>query len=333
MPVGNADSKSWARDAVKGLWTTPMIPMHADGSIDHEGIAANVEHLIALAVGGVGFGFSEPWYLTLRERMDAFATYVKAVGRRIPCYVHAVDYSVPETVNLVRYCGDLGADAVMLWVPMEFTKTEELACEWYEYIASQVSIPIFAYNTYHSNRNLSIAAIERIAAIENVVALKDAVNDFNHTIAAMQAVGDQILVSNPLEEYLPAMLTYTNQQVMLGTTSVFLMQSRTYQPINEYVQLITSGRVAEGWAKYYELKPLRDLWSALYSVLWNQSAAQHPIATIKYWMELIGMHGGPVRPPLKPLDDHARAAFRERLEATGWMPRLGLAAATEAARG
>ena len=322
MPVANKEAKAWAREKVKGLWTTPMIPMLSDGSVDHDGIASNVDRIVALDVGGIGFGFSEPWYLTLAERMASFKTFVEAVNGRVPCYIHAIDYSVPETVNLVRYCEGLGADAVMLWVPMEFSKSEQLACEWYEYVASQVQMPIFAYNTYHSNRNLTIDAIRRIAAIENVVALKDAVNDYNHTIAALEAVGDQILVSNPLEEYLPSMLIYSHQQVMLGTTSVFLMQSPTCKPINEYVDLIRQNRMAEAWVKYYELKPLRDLWSSIYAVLWNRSGAEHPIATIKFWMEIMGMRGGPVRPPLKQLDEAAREEFRARLEATGWMAKL-----------
>jgi 4-hydroxy-tetrahydrodipicolinate synthase len=322
MTVGNPEAKAWARANVKGLWTTPMIPMNADGSIDHEGIRHNVEYILALRVGGVGFGFSEPWYLTIAERMEAFKVFVEAVGGRVPCYVHAVDYSVPETIGLINHSRQIGADAVMLWVPMEFAKSEEMACDWYEYVASQVKMPIFAYNTYHSGINLSMPAIRRIAAIENVVALKDAVNDFGHTVEALQAVGDQILVSNPLEEYLPAMLTYTKQQVMLGTTSVFLMQSPHYQPIDEYVRLIAEGKAAEAWSRYYALKPLRDLWISIYAVLWNKDAATHPVATIKCWMDLIGMRGGTVRPPLKPLSDAAKSEFRERLESTGWLEKL-----------
>jgi len=185
-----------------------------------------------------------------------------------------------------------------------------------------VTTPIFAYNTYHSGLNYSISAIERIARIENVVALKDAVNDYSHTIAALAAVGDQILVSNPLEEYLPSMLQNTTQQVMLGTTSVFLMQSPTFQPINEYVALFEAGDYEAGWQKYYELKPLRDLWTSIYEVLWIREAAVHPLATIKYWMDIIGMRGGPVRPPLKPLSDEAKSEFRARLEATGTLDRF-----------
>lgn len=325
MPVSSREAKAWARESVKGLWTTPMIPMKADGSIDNDGIRYNVDHILAIGVGGIGFGFSEPWYLSISERMQAFKVFVDAVGRRVPCYIHAVDYSVPETINLVKHSASLGADAVMLWVPMEFTKDEAMACDWYEYVASQVDMPIFAYNTFHSGINFSIPAVRRIADIEAVCAFKDAVNDFGHTIEVMSAVGDQVVVSNPLESYLPVMMAHTKQQVLLGATSVFLMQSPHFQPIREYMELIDAGKLAEAWNQYYALQPLRDIWNSIYQDLWNKSAAQHPIATIKYWMEQLGMRGGPVRPPLKNLAPEDKAEFRAALEATGWLSKLGVA--------
>lgn len=296
--------------------------MNDDFSVDFDGIRHDVDYIVGLGVDGVGFGFSEPWFLTVRERVEAFKVFVDAVAGRVPCYVHALDYSVPETINLIEHARESGADAVMLWAPMEFAKTEETACEWYEYVASQSSLPVFAYNTYHSGINLSIDAIRRIAHIPNVVALKDAVNDYQHTIAALEAVGNEIIVCNPLEEYLPAMLINTEQRVLLGATSVYLMQGPTYQPIREYVDLIAAGKHAEAWEVYYSLKPLRDIWTSIYEVLWVKEGALHPLATIKYWMDLIGMKGGPVRPPLKPLSDETKATFRQLLEESGWVEKL-----------
>ena len=322
MPAAPADAKAWARERVTGLWTTPMIPMKPNGDIDTQGIRDNVDHIIGLRAGGIGFGFSEPWYLTLEERMSSFKVFVDAVDKRIPCYVHAVDYSVPETIRLVRYCTEIGADAVMLWVPMEFTKSEAMACDWYEYVASRVSVPMFVYNTYHSGRNLSIQAIERLATLENVCALKDAVNDYGHTIEAMRAVGEQLVVSNPLEEYLPAMMIYSQQQVLLGATSVFLMQSPKCPAVQQYVDLINAGDHAGGWAAYFALQPLRDVWKSIYAELWNHEAAQHPIALIKCWMDLLGMSGGVVRPPLRQLSAEDAQRFEATLERTGWLERL-----------
>jgi dihydrodipicolinate synthase/N-acetylneuraminate lyase len=39
-------------------------------------------------------------------------------------------------------------------------------------------------------------------------------------------------------------------------------------------------------------------------------------------MDLMGMRGGTVRPPLRNLTDDARAEFHRTLEATGWLERL-----------
>jgi 4-hydroxy-tetrahydrodipicolinate synthase len=318
-------AKEWARTSMKGLWTSPMIPIADDGSVDHAGIRHNVDYLVDSKVDGLGFGFSEPWYLSLQERMDAFETFVSQVKGRVPCYLHALDYSVPETINLVNHAQRIGADAVMLWTPMEFAKTQDMVYDWYEYVASQVTFPIIAYNTYHSGICFTIETIERLAAIENICALKDAVNDFGHTVAAMEAVAGQILVSNPLERDLPAMKMYLNQQILLGATSVFLMQSPRWQPIHEYCRTIDEGDYASAWTQFYALNPLREIWNSIYEPLWNTEGALHPIPLIKYWMDLMGMKGGTVRPPMHPLTNPERDALRKRLDATGLLERLSVA--------
>jgi len=317
-----SEAKAWSRETMRGLWTSPMIPMTADGEVDHDGIRHNVEFLIDSKIDGVGFGFSEPWYLTIKERMAAFETFIRAVDRRVPAYLHALDYSVPETIGLVNYAGELGADAVMLWTPMEFAKTQDMIVDWYTYVASQVDARIIAYNTYHSGKSFTIDTIRRLADIPEVCALKDAVNDFGHTVEAIGAVGDRIVVSNPLEKHLPAMKMYLDQQILLGTTSMFLMQSPRWQPIRDYVAAIDAGDLASAWQQFYVLEPLREIWNSVYEPLWNKGGALHPIPLIKHWMDLIGMRGGTVRPPMPALTPEAADDLRERLEATGLFSRL-----------
>src|SRR5262249_43175898 len=112
------------------------------------------------------------------------------------------------------------------------------------------------------------------------------------------------------------------QQVLLGATSVFLMQTPASQPIRDYVELARAGDFEGAWKGYYALKPLRDLWTDIYRVLWVQEAASHPIPTIKCWMDLLGMVGGSVRPPLHNLTPEERTTFAKRLEATGWAEKL-----------
>ncbi len=320
--VHKRDAKDWARAHMKGLWTSPMFPFTPDFKLDEAGIRNNVERMLQVKAAGLGFGFSEPWVCTHAERKRAFEVAIDAAGKRVPAYVHTTDHSVEETINLTNHAAAVGADAVMIWPPYEWAKTQEMVCEYYEYVASKVDIAIFLYNTWHAGMRMSPETIARLAKIPNVCALKNAVNDVAHSIRCVELCGAEIVVSEPLEDHLLTMTLHFKQQLMLGTTSVFLMQSPHCQPVQEYFELALQGKAAEAARKYYELQPLRDVWTGIYQVLWEKKGALHPLPYIKYWMDLVGMSAGPVRPPMKGLTEEQKAAFRERLDASGWMQRL-----------
>jgi 4-hydroxy-tetrahydrodipicolinate synthase len=316
------DAKDWARERMRGFFTSPMVPFDDDLELSEGGVAANVETLLAIGVDGIGFGFSEPWHLSFEERKEAIAMHVEAVAGRAVCYVHATDHSVRNTVVLLRHAQDVGADAAMVWVPYEFAKSQQMAIEWFEYVAGETDIPFILYNTYHSGIALTPDTIERLADLPAVAAVKNGVNQFVHTAQVVDRVGDRLVVSEPLEEHLPAALQYFDQQVLLGTTSVYLMQTPALQPVREYADAFRAGRSEEGWRRYAELEPLRDVWREMYEVLWDRNAATHPIALIKVWMDLLGMHGGPVRPPSATAPAGAREWLEGRLAASGWLERL-----------
>jgi 4-hydroxy-tetrahydrodipicolinate synthase len=328
--VGRRDAKDWARQHMKGLWTSPMIPFSADFKLDEAGVRNNVDYMIGAKADGIGMGFSEPWVMTLAERKRLMEVSIDAVGKRVPAYLHSSDHSVEETINLTQHARDVGADAVMIWTPYEWAKSQSMIIDYFTYVASKVDIAIFAYNTYHSGTAMTPETVDKLAAIEGICALKDAINDVGHAVRCVELAGDRIVVSDPLEDHLLTMTLHFNQQIMLGTTSVFLMQSPDCQPIRDYYLLAKAGKAAEAAKKYYELQPLRDIWTGIYSVLWDKKAAAHPLPLIKYWMELNGMAAGPVRPPMHNLTAEQKAAFRQRLEnAGGWyqkvVPKAGAA--------
>ena len=317
-----AEAKDWAREHMKGLWTSPMYPFTADFKLDEAGIRHNVEYMIGCKAGGLGFGFSEPWVVSREERTRAFETAVDAAKKRVPAYVHTTDHSVEETIAFTRRAAAIGADAVMIWAPFEWAKTQEMVCQFIEYVASKTDIAIFLYNTWHSGICMTPETIERLSRIPAVCALKDAVNDVAHTVRCWELCGDRIVISDPLEEHLLVTTLHFNQQVLLGTTPVFLMQSPHHQPIQQYWELARAGKGAEAARLFYELQPLRSIWTEMYQVLWNKDGALHPLPFIKHWMDQMGMRAGPVRPPMTNLTSAEKARFNERLDASGWMNRL-----------
>jgi len=164
--------------------------------------------------------------------------------------------------------------------------------------------------------------VERLSRIPAVCALKDAVNDVAHTVRCWELCGDRIVISDPLEEHLLVTTLHFNQQVLLGTTPVFLMQSPHHQPIQQYWELARQRKGAEAARLFYKLKPLRTIWTEMYQVLWNKDGALHPLPFIKHWMDQMGMRAGPVRPPMLNLSAEEKSRFNERLKASGWMDRL-----------
>lgn len=320
--VHKRDAKDWGREHVKGIWTSPMMPFTPDLQLDEDGIRKNVERIVAVGAKGIGFGFSEPWSCTIQERKRSFEVSVDAVRGRIPAYVHGMDHSVAETINLIKHAEEVGADAVMFWAPYEWAKSQEMIAEYYEYVCSKVDIAIFMVNSYHSGAGLTLETIKRIAKIPNVCALKNAINDIENSIRCMEAVGNEIVVSDAVEDNMLRMTVDHGQQVLLGSTSGFLLQSPQYQPVRDYQALALQGRTAEAAAKCQELTSLRRIWNDIYVGLWDKAVASHPLPYIKFWMDVIGMAGGPMRPPLHDLSERQKAEFKARLDASGWLDRL-----------
>ena len=131
---------------------------------------------------------------------------------------------------------------------------------------------MFAYNTLHSGIALTSETLARIAKIPNICAVKDALNDVPHVLRTKELCGNNAVVSDPHEHNLLTMTLQFKQQIMLGTTSVFLLQSPHYQPVREYQQLCFQGKDAEAAKKFYELKPLRDVWFGIYEGLWKKKS-------------------------------------------------------------
>jgi len=329
--IHKKEAKEWARATMKGLWTSPMFPFTPDFKLDEAGMRHNVEYIIQSRADGIGFGFSEPWVCSLAERKRAMEVSIDAIKRRVPTYLHTTDHSVEETINLTRHAQEVGADAVMIWPPYEWAKTQQMVIDYYEYVASKVDIAIILYNTFHSGIAMTPETIAHLARIPNVCTVKDAINDVPHTVRCMELCGDQLVFSTGVEEHLLNVTLHFNVQLLLGSTSVFLLQTPHCQPIKDYFDLARAGKAAEASRKYYELQPLRDVWNGIYQSLWNKKGALHPLPFIKYWMELNGMRAGPVRPPMKNLGEQDKAEFRGRLEASGWMQRLHPKTAKKAA--
>ena len=286
--------------------------------LDDIGVVTNVERVLAAGGNGVGFGFLDAWGLTIAQRKHVMELIADATGDRAMCAFYTADHSVAETIELSLHARAIGAEAIILWVPYEWASSQNLMHDYFEHVAEKVDMPIVAFNTPHSGMTMTHETMARIAKIPNVCGFKNAIKDPQHTIQAMKLFGAETVVSYPFEEHLLEMTVEHGQQVLMGSTSVYLMQSPERQPIVDYLRLAQQGDMAAATRVRDEIAPLREVWASIYEVLWGDEKAAHPMGLIKYWMDVLGMAGGPIGPPMQQPDEATKTAFRERLDAAGW---------------
>lgn len=316
--VSRRDAKEWGKTHLKGVFSSPSAPFTSDFALDTAGIVKNVERVVANGASGVGSGFLDAFGLTIVQRKQMMDLVVETTGNRAICTFYTSDHSVAETIDLSLHAKAIGAEAVILWVPYEWASSQELMHDYIEYVAENVDMPIIVFNTPHSGMTMTHETMARIAKIPNVCGFKNAIKDPQHTIRAMEMFGDEVVLSYPFEDHLLEMTVEHGQQALIGSTSVYLMQSPERQPIVDYLRLAGQGDIMGATRIRDELEPLRKVWASIYEVLWDEKKAMHPVGLVKYWMDILGMAGGPLGPPMQQPDQTTKAAFRERLDAAGW---------------
>jgi 4-hydroxy-tetrahydrodipicolinate synthase len=149
----------------------------------------------------------------------------------------------------------------------------------------------------------------RIAELPNVVAIKYSTDRARYK-RLTDMVGDKIHVSNPDEPDWLDNIIELGWKLYLCSTPPFLLQSKVDQRMNEYTQLAFAGKFEEARQVRDSLNPVRD-------AIKHSKPKGKPQAHGKYWQELLGQHGGPVRRPLLQLTEAEREATRQAFAQCG----------------
>lgn len=170
--------------------------------------------------------------------------------------------------------------------------------------------------------SLSLELIERLAAIENVCGIKVG-RDHARYLEVLDRVGGEILVCEPNEGTWLENMRDHGQRVFMSSAAPYLYQTPQWQPMRDYTALALSGEFTAAARVAAALDPVRAV-----AAKWLHGKARRfgTIASIKAWAGLVGMSGGPVRPPLLP---HTPAELDE-LEAD--LDSVGLLAGTGPSR-
>jgi 4-hydroxy-tetrahydrodipicolinate synthase len=321
MQYRKSEAKEAARAKFRGLWAALTTPFKPDGALDEAGARQNMRRLTdELHIDGVFCTgvMGEFWSLTKEERKRCVEIVVEEAKGKCLVIAHTCHHSAHETVELTRHAEQVGADFAILMNPYYPPANEAMVYEWFSFVAAQVNIGIWMFDTPFAGYGYSAELTARIAEIENVCGLK-VPRPREHYLAVKKLCGDKIVISDPFEsEWLSLMRDY-GQQVHQSSPTPYLFQTPASQPLRDYTELGLAGRFKEGQAISDRLSPIRELYARWVGAPWNKHKIM-PMAYIKAWSEMLGMVGGIVRPPLLQITAAERAELRGDLERVGLRP-------------
>ncbi|MGO2340580.1 MAG: 4-hydroxy-tetrahydrodipicolinate synthase [Psychrobacter sp.] len=192
---------STAYDEIKtrlqGSMVALVTPMHPDGTVDYKRLADLIDWQIEqgthclVAVGTTG----ESATLSMQEHSDVIRYFVQHVKGRVPVIAGTGANNTMEAIKLTQDAADAGADCALLVAPYYNKPPQEGLYQHYKAIAEAVNIPQMLYNVPgRTVVDIAQETVERLADIENIVAIKDATGSVERGEKLIKAVGDRMVV-------------------------------------------------------------------------------------------------------------------------------------------
>lgn len=182
---------------LQGSMVALVTPMHANGEVDYQSLANLVEWHIEegtdciVAVGTTG----ESATLSVKEHIEVVEFVVKQVNKRVPVIAGTGANNTIEAIELTRLAKEVGVDAVLLVAPYYNKPMQEGIYQHYKAIAEAVDIPQILYNVPgRTIVDIAQATVERLADIDNIIAIKDATGDVARGKALIEAVKGRMIV-------------------------------------------------------------------------------------------------------------------------------------------
>jgi 4-hydroxy-tetrahydrodipicolinate synthase len=176
---------------------TALVTPFRDGAVDYDALGRLCDWQIAegidalVAVGTTG----ESATLDMKEHVDVIAHVVKVAAGRVPVIAGAGANSTREALELTAASEQAGADALLHVTPYYNRPSQEGMFRHFEAIAKSTKLPIILYNVpTRTGVDLLPDTVERLAAFDNIVAIKEATGSVPRATDLVARSGDRVTV-------------------------------------------------------------------------------------------------------------------------------------------
>jgi dihydrodipicolinate synthase/N-acetylneuraminate lyase len=284
-----------------GVHAYLVTPFTENDEVDIEGLIGNTRFLeergvsIVVPAGGTGEFDS----LTQMERREAIGAVLES-SRGETVVIAPVGGSLKDAIELAEYAEDKKGEFLIVRPP-KITARDDGLLDYYRKIIERVSLGVIIHRL--PGAAASFEVIRQLADLEKVVAVKDEAEDIHWFREMAEALGNRLLpvCGGVAGGEMDAPFYYT-----LGARA---FSSGVVNFIPELPLQLHDALMAGDYATAHELRkklgPLQELRS--------RRERTNSIPVIKEALDLLGLRGGPLRPPLSPLIPEDKDDLREIL--------------------
>jgi len=292
------------RHRLQGVISFPVTPFKKDLSLDLEGLRKNLcsllQHPVCAIVAPAGTG--ELYSLSPSEHAAVVKTVVDEVNGRVPVLA-GTGFNPPIASELAREAAKLKVSGILAFPPYYPSPDDDGVIAYYRGIADTTPLGMLIYTRDWFNPTPSLA--EKLAQIPNLIGWKDGQADLRRYQMIGQRLGDRLhWIGGAGDDMVPG---YYSIGIRTYTSSIANVAPRLSLKLHE---LASAGKSDE------LTKLMNDLVIPLYALRVRRKG--YEVSAMKAMMDMIGLAGGPVRPPLVDLHPNETEMLRGMLDK--WQP-------------
>ena len=269
-----------------GCGTALVTPFRQDQSLDEAALRALVRRQIS---GGIDFlvpcgTTGESPTLTHAGHLRVVEITLEEAKGKVPVVAGAGGYNTAEVIALAKELAAMGVDGLLSVTPYYNKPTQEGLYQHYAAIAAAVATPIVVYSVAgRTGVNVEPATLQRLAAIDNIVAVKEASGNISQMARVIHEVPESFHVLSGDD-------SITIPLTALGGKGIISVVSN--QIPGEMTELARKARLGD----YDGARALQRRWLPLMEVNFVES---NPIP-VKYLMAKMGLLEPVWRLPMCP---------------------------------
>ena len=269
-----------------GVLSFPLTSFRDDGTLDPDGFRAYVAERLAAAPGAVfpACGTGEFFSLDEDEYRQVVTITVEEAAGRVPV-VAGTGYGWAQAVRFARIAEDAGADALLVLPHYLVAAPQDGLVAQLEQITARTPLPLIAYQ--RGQVAFTADSLRRIAALPNVIGLKDGHSDLDRLQRLTLAAPEDFLFFNGASTAEIQARAYATVGVPAYSSAVHAFAPEI---ANAFFAALRDGDEAT------TTRLLRDFYAPLAEL--RDRMPGYAVSLVKAAARLRGRPVGPVRAPL-----------------------------------